>query len=246
MANIRNGFRKRILTLLEASNGLTASELGEKLNTSATAIRRHMKVLEEQHLVAHEKEQRGVGRPSYVYRLDSAVPSLAIQSYDAFVQSILEEADRVDCQADLYELFRERQARRYETHINQNSGETLQERVAVLARLLEWDGRLTSWQQVDDGRYILRQHNCPLQQIARGFRPACRCELHMFREILQTEIQRLDHIVDGGVACVYEIVERPVNARNDSTPVLDARENARHPNVLRDDSIGSRIAVPAD
>jgi predicted ArsR family transcriptional regulator len=238
--------RKRILTLLEVSNGLTTSELCDTLDISATAIRRHLKTLEEQDLVSHIQEQRGIGRPSFVYRLKNGTPNGFSQSYGDFVKSVLDDADQVDGPAGLAELFRQRQETRYEPHVTQSNGETLQERVATLARLLEQDGRLTSWQKLDDGRYILRQHNCPLRQIAHDFEPACTCELSLFQEILKTEVQRLSHIADGDVACVYEILDGPHSRRGDRPRTQGESEGARPFKELRESALETHYAVAAD
>jgi hypothetical protein len=42
----------------------------------------------------------------------------------------------------------------------------------------------------------------------------CRCEVSLFEEILQTEVKRIDHIAEGGVACVYEIADAKQNGRH--------------------------------
>jgi predicted ArsR family transcriptional regulator len=204
-----SGNRKRILKLVEMSDGLTTGELSESLGVSATAIRRHLRILEEQELVEYCQEQRGVGRPTYVYRAKNGGPNAFPQSYDAFVRSVLEEADHGNGHVGLDELFRQRQEQRYEPHITQANGKTLNERVASLAHMLEQDGRLTSWQKTDEERYILRQHNCPLRRMTPESKLVCSCELTLLREMLKAQVQRLDHIASGGVACVYEIRELP-------------------------------------
>ena len=64
--------RRRILIALKERGGMTADELAENLGISSVAVRRHLTNLERDRLVDHKQVQRGMGRPSYVYRLTEA------------------------------------------------------------------------------------------------------------------------------------------------------------------------------
>jgi predicted ArsR family transcriptional regulator len=72
---------------------------------------------------------------------------------------------------------------------------------------------MTTWEQLDDGRFILREHNCPILKVAQQFDHPCRCEIDLLREILEANVERVNHIPDGDIACVYEI-QAPVKSRN--------------------------------
>jgi predicted ArsR family transcriptional regulator len=197
--------KQRILTLLKMNGGLTTSELSEMLDISATAVRRHLNNLEVQDMVAHRTEQRGMGRPSFIYELTDGASSIFPQSYAAFAVSLLEDLVALDGPDKLDELFDKRQERRRQQYISGTTGETLSDRVASLARLLESEGRMTTWEQLDDDRYILREHNCPIRRVADKFDHPCQCEISLLRETLQARVTRVNHIPDGDIACVYEI-----------------------------------------
>jgi predicted ArsR family transcriptional regulator len=197
--------RQRILMLLKMNGGLTTSDLSNMLNISATAVRRHLNTLETQDLIAHQTEQRGMGRPSFVYELSAGASNVFPQSYAAFATSILQDLVELDGGEKLDELFCKRQERRRQQYLSQIRGETLSERVASLARLLESEGRMTTWEQLEEGRFILREHNCPIYKIAAKFDHPCRSEMNLLREILQAQVERINHIHEGDIACVYEI-----------------------------------------
>jgi predicted ArsR family transcriptional regulator len=197
--------KQRILTLLKMNGGLTTSDLSGMLEISATAVRRHLHALEAQSLVSHHSEQRGMGRPSYVYGLTVGASNVFPQSYASFATDILQELLELDGDEKLHELFQRRQSKRHEQYVSRTSGETLSDRVASLARLLEGEGRMTTWEQLDDGRFILREHNCPILRVAERFDHPCRCEIDLLRDILQARVKRVGHIPDGDIACVYEI-----------------------------------------
>ena len=197
--------KQRILTLLKMNGGLTTSDLSDMLGISATAVRRHLNSLEAQHMVSHQTEQRGMGRPSFVYELTAGASNIFPQSYAAFATNILEDLLELDGTEKLNELFERRQDKRRHQYISRTSGKTLSERVASLAQLLEGEGRMTTWEQLDDGRFILREHNCPILKVAERFDHPCRCEISLLRETLQAKVKRVNHIPDGDIACVYEI-----------------------------------------
>jgi len=212
--------RQKILMLLKMNGGLTTSDLSNMLNISATAVRRHLNTLEIQELVAHQTEQRGMGRPSFVYELAAGASNVFPQSYAAFATSILQDLVELDGGDKLDALFERRQERRRQQYISQIKGETLSQRVASLARLLESEGRMTTWEQLDEDCFILREHNCPINKVAKKFDHPCRSEVSLLREILQAKVERINHIHEGDIACVYKIESLP---QDDPAPIVKKR-----------------------
>lgn len=197
--------KQRILTLLKMNGGLTTRDLGDMLDISATAVRRHLNSLEAQGLISHRTEQQGMGRPSFVYELTADASNVFPQSYAAFATSILQALLDLDGTEKLDELFDRRQEGRRQQYLSRTAGETLSERVASLARLLESEGRMTTWEQLGENQFILREHNCPILKVAEKFDHPCRCEMALFQEVLKAKVKRINHIPNGDIACVYEI-----------------------------------------
>ena len=156
-------------------------------------------------MVCHGVEQRGAGRPSYVYALKDDGPGVFKENYVAFVDSILRELQKLDGQKTPGEVYKRRQAKRQDHYLNGTQGETLPDRVACLARLMESEGRMVTWQQLNEERFILREHNCPFHRFEVDFDHPCRWEMSLLEQTLQANVTRLCHIRQGDVACVYEI-----------------------------------------
>jgi predicted ArsR family transcriptional regulator len=200
--------KQKILSLLKMNGGLTTGDLSDMLSISATAVRRHLNTLEVQNLVSHQTEQRGMGRPSFVYELAAGASDVFPQSYAEFATDILQDLLEVDGADKLDAIFLHRQEKRREEYVSRAGGNTLGDRVASVARLLESEGRMTTWEKLDDGRFLLREHNCPILRVAEKFDHPCRCEVSLLRETLQANVKRVGHIPEGDIACVYEI-EQP-------------------------------------
>jgi predicted ArsR family transcriptional regulator len=197
--------KNRIIDLLETNGGLTTSELGHLLGISATAVRRHLTALEAQNVTRHRIEQRGMGRPSYIYELKAKALNVFSQSFTTYASSILKELVQLEGDQRRNEFIDRRHEKRHQKYIALTKGDTLTDRVASLARLMESEGRMTTWQQVAENRFIFREHNCPFLGLNREFDYPCRCELSLLREALKARVKRVGHILRGDVTCAYEI-----------------------------------------
>src|SRR5256885_15375926 len=61
-----------------------------KLRVSPNAIRHHLKELEAEQLIAYGREQRGVGAPTYAYRLSAEGEALFPRQYERALTDVLE------------------------------------------------------------------------------------------------------------------------------------------------------------
>ena len=84
------GVRAELLVALKKSQPLTAHELGERFGLTANALRRHLKVLEDEGLVRFEREVRGVGAPVFSYSLSVAGESLFPRRYMSVLSTALD------------------------------------------------------------------------------------------------------------------------------------------------------------
>src|SRR2546430_11350197 len=74
------GLRAEILLALKRAQPLTAKQLAHQLGVSVNAIRHHLKELEAEALIAYGREQRGVGAPTFAYRLSPDRKSTRLNS----------------------------------------------------------------------------------------------------------------------------------------------------------------------
>jgi predicted ArsR family transcriptional regulator len=234
--------KKTIVKLLSTNGGLTTGELSEMLGISTTAVRRHLNALEAGKVVNHRVEQRGMGRPNFVYELVDSLPAVFNQSFNAFVASVLSELEGLGQDRSAREVFEERQAGRHQKYIDLTEGATLNDRVACLARLMESEGRIATWQQLNENCFILREHNCPFHRLNGSFDHPCRREVSLLETTLQADVERVNHIMQGDVACVYRI-ECNGNGNRCQKKDETARRNGRNAMQSEERHAALRMAV---
>ena len=201
--------RRRILMLLKEKGDLTADELAELLGISAVAVRRHLTKLESDHLVNYKEVQRGMGRPSFVYRLGEAASSFFPRRYEELAVNVLETIQELYGGEAIDAIFRMRSAHIIETYRRKVNGKTLDARLDQLTRLREADGYMSSWEAGSSNTFILREANCPIFHVAEGCNTACDHDLVMLQDLLEADVVRTSHLANGDGACCYEI--RPKN-----------------------------------
>jgi iron-sulfur cluster biosynthesis transcriptional regulator SufR len=197
--------RRRILIALKERGGMTADELAENLGISSVAVRRHLTNLERDRLVDHEQVQRGMGRPSYVYRLTEAAHQIFPHNYDQIASYFLEAIQELFGQDAVERIFEHRTQELAESYRSEVNGRDLPDRLDQLARLREADGYMPVWEEQEDGTFVLRQHHCPILHVAEGCDEACAHELALFVDLLEAEVTRQNHQVTGDTECSYEI-----------------------------------------
>ncbi len=198
------GLRGEILLQLKKSQPLTAKELADGFEVSANAIRRHLKELELEGLVAYGREQRGSGPPTYAYRLSSDGEAIFPQQYDDALKDVLKFVAESRGRGEVKRIF----ADRFRAHADrlraQLAGATLEERLSAVTELLSDQGYMAEW-SVEDGTIRLTEHNCAVRTAAEWFPEICAAEADFLREVLETTVERQSHIPQGCNACLYSI-----------------------------------------
>jgi predicted ArsR family transcriptional regulator len=202
--------RRRIVLALKQHGGLTAAELAEMLGITSMGVRRHLSTLERDHLVRYDLVQRGKGRPSYVYCLSAEAEGLFPKNYAALAKELLGYVADLEGDGQVIQLFDLRAQRRIRNARARLDGQPLRERVAGLAEILNSEGYLTEWQQVDGDTFLLSEHNCAVHDVAAEYRAACSSELTFLSAILpDADITREQHMMSGDRECTYCIRRRP-------------------------------------
>lgn len=198
------GPRAEMLVELKCGAGLTARDLADRLGMSNNAVRHHLKELEVDGLIAHRREQRGVGAPVFVYVLTPAAERLFPRRYEDLVTRALEHlADREGRQA-VVKLMEERYAALAARIREELKAAPAAERLAMVARLLADDGYMAQMEEAD-GALVLKEHNCAIRAVAERFPEICEAEARFLREVLGVGVERRLHILDGCRACEYDI-----------------------------------------
>lgn len=205
MAETRPAGRAAALRLLKQSKGLTAQELAAALAISPVAVRKHLDALRQEGLVTVRLRRQGMGRPSYVYLLTPAAAALFPQGYQQMLVDVLQDLLATDGEQKVRRLLEARADRQRRSYEGRLAALDPEQRVQELARLRNEDGYMTALEEDDEG-FILRQYNCPIQDVSRRFRQACGCEVDLFRRLLGVKrIERLETVLNDDPSCAYRI-----------------------------------------
>ena len=198
------GLRGDVLRELKHAQPLTAKDLAEKLGVSANAIRHHLKELAAEALVTHGREQRGVGAPTFAYRLSAAGEALFPRRYEETLTDVLARLEAKVGRRAAVEIFEDRYddlTRRMRTELD---GATPAERLECIARLMNDAGYMAEWDE-RAGAFRLAEHNCAIRAVAEQFPEVCAAEEKFLAAVLGARVRREAHIPSGCNACEYSI-----------------------------------------
>lgn len=198
------GLRGQILLELKRAQPLAAKDLAAKLGVSPNAVRHHLKELEAEQLIAYGREQRGVGAPTYAYRLSAEGEALFPRQYERALTDVLERvASKVGREAAV-EIFRDHYTDLTRRLAAQLEGVPAEQRLAEVARVMTEAGYMAEW-QADAGAFRLSEHNCAIRAVAERFPEVCAAEEQFLQAVLGATVDRRAHIVHGCNACEYQI-----------------------------------------
>jgi DeoR family suf operon transcriptional repressor len=198
------GLRGDVLGELKRAQPLTAKQLAATLGVSPNAIRHHLKELEAASLIVYGREQRGVGAPTFAYRLSAAGEALFPRAYEATLTELLERVAEQAGRRAAVALF-EDQYRDLTRHVLAELGDAAaSERVASVTRLMNDRGYMAEWQEAA-GAFRLAERNCAIRAVAERFPEVCAAEQRFLQDVLGATVERRTHITCGCNACEYAI-----------------------------------------
>ena len=220
--------RRRILELLKLKGPMTADQLAEELGITSMGARGHLIALERDGLIEHHSQQRGMGRPSYVYSLTDQGDEFFPRTYPQLANSLLEAMRSLAGDRGIEKLFSKRTEWLEAQYRARMADKTLEERVKELAQIRTEEGYMADWEKLDEDTYVLREHNCSICQVARHSPQACSYELELFRRVMEdAEVTRQKHMIKGDRVCTYVIHRRRKSNRQSRRKAPQATPGAR-------------------
>jgi predicted ArsR family transcriptional regulator len=197
----------RVLEALKRRGDATADELAERLCITPSAVRQHLASLRAAGFVESRPDRSHPGRPSDRYRATTASERLFAPGSDLAVQ-LLDLLDEED--PELVDRVFERQRRRVvERAGSRVTGESVGDRVAAVAELLDGEGYLADVEEAEGGCFRIHLHSCPIWDVADRYRQACSTELGVVQDLIPAaEVTRRTHKTAGAHTCTYEIDPR--------------------------------------
>lgn len=204
------GVRADLLIALKKTQPLTAHELGAQFGLTANALRRHLKALEEDGLVRHQREVRGVGAPVYNFSLTRAGEALFPRGYVAVLANTLEIVRKHGGDGAVHEALAVEWCKLADQAGPVMDGLPLAERVPLVAELLTSKGYMAEAIVVtapgQPSVLTLRIHNCAMREIADRFPEACAAEAKFVERLLGVPLERGAHRLQGCGRCDYGVI----------------------------------------
>ncbi|MDQ3898023.1 MAG: ArsR family transcriptional regulator [Actinomycetota bacterium] len=199
-----------LVMALKHAGEATAEQLAERLGVTVSAARQQLDGLAAEGLVAWRAQARGRGRPTHLYRLTRAAEPLFPKSYGGLTNELLGYVADADPSLvdDIFDRRRQRRLEAARARLAAVGGD-VGNRVAEVARILDEDGYLASFEALPDGSFRITEHNCAVLDVAERYGQACSSEIAFLRQALpDARVERVSHMIGGAHACAYEVTPR--------------------------------------
>lgn len=196
-----------VVTALKHAGEATADDLAAELGVTVSAVRQQLDGLAADGLVAWRPLARGRGRPTHLYRLTRAAEPLFPKAYGGLTTELLGYVADADPNLvdDIFDRRRQRRLEGAQARLAGLGGD-FPARVAELARILDEDGYLASWEALPNGSYRIVEHNCAVLDVAERYGQACTSEIAFLRQALpDARVERVSHMIAGAHSCAYQI-----------------------------------------
>ncbi|BFT70458.1 MULTISPECIES: metalloregulator ArsR/SmtB family transcription factor [Paenibacillus] len=200
--------RKVILSMLKTGGPLSVQEMSKQLGITEMAVRRHIHSMEKDDLLETKLVRQAMGRPTNVYTLAPKADELFPKKYMQLTLDLLDELLEDQGHEKIERLFEGRQDKLESRYQPRMVDKNLEERVAELAHIQNENGYMVDWAQTGADAYTFSEHNCPISQVANTFGQACQCELALFRNLLDANVERTECLAKGANKCVYIISKK--------------------------------------
>ena len=196
--------RQRILDHLRVEGETTVRQLGEVLGLTATGVRQHLTILEQEDLVSSREERGKVGRPALAYSLTHKGEESYPTQYDALANALLDEARSTYGAAGYQRLIRGVALRIAKPHVARLADATEEERVRSACEFLQEQDVVADWERKGDS-FLLHQRTCPYPEVARHNAATCLIDVALVSELTAMDARLVSCLVRGDRSCTYRM-----------------------------------------
>ena len=178
---------RAVLDLLREHGSLSVTELVEKIEVTATAVRQRLNRLLAGNLIDRVELHKQRGRPSFLYRLTEAGRQTAGDNFADFADVLWEQIlDIPDPQLkkQMMSGVARRLAEKYSDQVN---GKSTNERIKAVAELLAQRNIPLSLDEAG-GQPVLKVHGCPYPQLAEKDTSICELEKQLFEILFDSPV----------------------------------------------------------
>ena len=197
-----------MLYALRRRGQATATDIARQLHMTPSGARQHLAALVDEGLAEATERPRPAGqrgRPQLEYTVTDKADGLFPKAYGELTNELLGYV--ADADAGLVDtLFERRRDERVRNATERLAKcRRLKAKVTELARILDDDGYLATWEEIPGGFRII-EHNCAIWAVAQRYGQACTSEIDFIRTVLPgASVERVQHMVAGAPHCAYEV-----------------------------------------
>ena len=197
-----------ILAEIKRSQGLSVSQLCERINLSYMGVKQHCVALEKDGYLDTWRRPKGMGRPEKAYRLTTIAQEFFPSEHTNFTGEILKSLEEVYGPAApekiLYQIYQNQMVKMQ----GKVTGHTLEERARSLAQLREQDGYMSEYYfNGDIQRHQIIEYNSPVLVIADQFKILTQLENNLLENVLGVRVQREEERVSGLYKCQFTLID---------------------------------------
>jgi DeoR family suf operon transcriptional repressor len=188
----------------------TAATLAKSLGVSVQVMRRHLRALEDEGLVASSTTSGGPGRPTNHWQLTARGQDQFPDGSEAFAVGLLQSMVQTLPAETLRQLLAQQgseQARIYRSQVGEGC---LQERLERLVDLRRREGYVAECSPHPDGEsWVIQEFHCSVMRIAEQFPCVCDQELRLIRETFpDCRVDRVQWRLEAGHSCGFRLQPR--------------------------------------
>ena len=209
MASPLEGTRLKLLAIIRERGSATVDQLAQNTSLSPATIRRHLDILQRDHLVSYQQCHKPQGRPEYRYSLTEDGHESGYRDYQKLLTllvstikglSISELSDK--CGQDLLAFLMSRISDSISDASKPNGALSMEERVARLEQLLNENGYQPQISR-NNGHIEVRLCNCPFRAAALCEESICLSDQYLISNVLGVQPVRQSSIRSGALCCSY-------------------------------------------
>jgi predicted ArsR family transcriptional regulator len=197
-----------ILAEIKRSQGLSVSQLCERINLSYMGVKQHCVALEKDGYLDTWRRPKGMGRPEKAYRLTPSAQEFFPSEHTNFTRDILTSLEQVYGPAApekiLYQIYQNHTVK-IQARV---TGTTLEERARSFASIRDQEGYMSEYYfNPDLQRHQIIEYNSPVLAIADQFRILTQLENSLIENILGVRVQREMERVSGLYKCQFTLLD---------------------------------------
>ncbi|MDX6767507.1 MAG: winged helix-turn-helix transcriptional regulator [Candidatus Methylacidiphilales bacterium] len=195
-----------ILTEIKRSQGLSVSELCDRIGLSYMGVKQHCIALEKEGYLDTWRRPKGMGRPEKAYRLTDTAQEFFPSEFSNFTTSILDSLQEVygpnAPEKILFNIY-QHEGTKLSAAVN---GTSLEEKARALAALRDDRGYMSEYYfDRESGKHQIVEFNSPILACAERFPILRELERTMFERVLGATVQRREERISGLFKCVFEL-----------------------------------------